>query len=46
MDPGLLRLNKTGTLRVDRLHVSRQGYSTKMSGSGTSTNVLTPNPGY
>ncbi len=42
MDQRLLRLNKTGTLRVDRLHVSRQGYSTKMSGSGTSTNVLTP----
>jgi O-6-methylguanine DNA methyltransferase len=35
-DQRLLGLNKTGTLRVDRRHVSRLGYPTKMSGSGTS----------
>lgn len=42
MDQRLLMPNKTGTLRVDRRHLSRQGYSIKMGGSGTSTNVLSP----
>ena len=42
MDQRLLLLNNAGTLRVDRRHLSRQGYSIKIGGSGTSTNVLTP----